>query len=103
MKREGFIQLISIILSGVQIKMPIFEFRCIQCGNIFEKLFKTHDEKVEIQCPGCKSESFERVISKTNYVMGSGKGGARPTPKITSRSCSTGSDCTTLELPGPDD
>ncbi|MFZ5648742.1 MAG: FmdB family zinc ribbon protein [Bacillota bacterium] len=83
--------------------MPIFEFRCIECGNLFEKLFKTHDEEVDIQCPKCKSESFERVISRTSHVMGPGKGGDRPKPKITSKSCSAGSDCMTLEIPGPDD
>ncbi len=79
--------------------MPIFEFRCLECGNIFEKLFIDGQEQVEIKCPKCNSESFDRVISKTNYVMGAGKDGKKP--KLTSRSCSPGSSCYTLELPGP--
>ncbi|MFZ5597221.1 MAG: FmdB family zinc ribbon protein [Bacillota bacterium] len=82
--------------------MPIFEFRCLKCGEIFEKLFKTSNEEVNIECPKCKSDSFERVISRTNHIMGSGKSGGKR-PSITTRSCSSGSDCTTLELPGPDD
>ncbi|MHB1041983.1 MAG: FmdB family zinc ribbon protein [Eubacteriales bacterium] len=81
--------------------MPIFEFRCLECGNLFEKLFINAKEEIEIACPKCRSGSFERVISSTNYVMRSGKGGNKP--KITSKSCSSGSDCTTLEIPGPDD
>lgn len=81
--------------------MPIYEFRCLECGNVFEKLFKKLDEEVAICCPGCKSESFERVISSTNYVMGSGKSGKKPS--VTTKSCSSGNGCTTLEIPGPDD
>ena len=28
--------------------MPIFEFRCLECGSIFEKLFMSSDEKAEM-------------------------------------------------------
>lgn len=78
--------------------MPIFEFRCAECGALFEKLFRDTDEKVELKCPTCGSETAERVISRTNYVMGTGKGGKKP--KLTTKSCGPGSSCHTLELPG---
>lgn len=78
--------------------MPIYEFRCLKCGDIFEKLFLDPNKEVEIKCPKCQSDSFERVMSSTNYAMGSGKGGNKPT--ITRKSCSSGNDCTTLEIPG---
>lgn len=81
--------------------MPIYEFRCLKCGNLFEKLFINHDQKAEITCPECQSDSFERVISSTNYVMGSGKAGK--TPVVTKKSCSSGNDCVTLEIPGHGD
>jgi putative FmdB family regulatory protein len=81
--------------------MPIYEFRCLGCGNTFEKLFKKPDEEVAICCPRCKSDSFERVISSTNYVMGSGKAGGKK-PSVTTKSCNSSSGCTTLEIPGPD-
>lgn len=81
--------------------MPIFEFRCLKCGKIFEKLFINSNEEVNIECPECKSDAFERVISSTNYVMGGGKkGGSKP--QVTTKSCSPGSGCTTLEIPGPE-
>jgi len=79
--------------------MPIFEFRCLQCGNLFEKLFLHPDERVDISCPHCHSESFERVVSRSNYAMGAGPGGKKP--KITARSCGPSSQCMTLDLPGP--
>jgi putative FmdB family regulatory protein len=79
--------------------MPIFEFRCLECSNIFEKIFLSSDEKAEIECPECRSVSFERVVSKSSYIMGMGSGGSKP--KITSKSCAPGNKCVTLDLPGP--
>lgn len=79
--------------------MPIFEFRCAKCGKLFEKLFRDSDEKVEIKCPDCGSDLVERVISKTNYAMGSGK--SKQTT-LTKRQCGTNS-CATLEIPGVGD
>ena len=79
--------------------MPIFEFRCLECSNLFEKIFLSSDEKAEIECPECRSVSFERVVSKSSYIMGMGSGGSKP--KITSKSCAPGNKCVTLDLPGP--
>lgn len=79
--------------------MPIFEFRCLKCGNIFEKLFTSAGGKVEITCPECRSDIFERVVSRTNYAISAGPGGNKP--KITTKSCGPSSRCMTLEIPGP--
>lgn len=79
--------------------MPIFEFRCLECGNLFEKLFRNNEEKVAVVCPKCQSESFERVISRSNHQMGAGKGGKKP--KLTTKSCSQGNTCATIDIPGP--
>ncbi len=78
--------------------MPIFEFRCLDCGDLFEKLFMNSDEKIDLVCPECQSMSLERVVSTTNYAVGAGSGGKQP--KITTKSCSPSNECTTLELPG---
>jgi len=79
--------------------MPIYEFKCLKCEHFFELLIMNDEDMVELECPECKSEEFERVMSATNYAMGSGAG-----PKAgvtsTSRTCSSGS-CTTYEIPGP--
>ncbi len=79
--------------------MPIYEFRCLKCGHLFEKLFVSSDEAAEVTCPECASDSFERVVSRTNYAMGVGKAGKQP--KLTSKSCGPSDKCMTLELPGP--
>jgi putative FmdB family regulatory protein len=80
--------------------MPIFEFRCLECGNMFERLFIGSDEKVDLSCPGCQSAHLERVVSRTNHSIGVGPGGNQP--RITEKSCGGGSNrCMTLDLPGP--
>jgi putative FmdB family regulatory protein len=78
--------------------MPIFEFRCMKCGNVFEKIFLKSEENVEMTCPECKSQSLERVVSRTTHVMARGAG---EKPKLTTRSCASGSSCMTLDIPGP--
>jgi len=81
--------------------MPIYEFRCLECGKLFERRFASINEKVELHCPECHSPSLERVISRVNFITRPGKGGARP--QITTKSCRPGSNCMTLDIPGAGD
>jgi len=58
------------------------------------------EDEVELRCPHCKSEEFERVLSASCHSIKSGTGeseGAR----AQTRNCPSGS-CTTYEIPGPD-
>jgi putative FmdB family regulatory protein len=78
--------------------MPIYEFKCGNCHEFFEILIMGLDDEKTVQCPKCESESFERVLSSTNYAMDAGApkaGGASQT----TRTCSSG-NCTTYEIPG---
>ena len=79
--------------------MPIFEFRCAACGEVFEKLFMSRGEEVDMACPRCRAETIERVVSRTNYSIGVGPGGNQP--RITAKSCGDSNHCMTLDLPGP--
>jgi putative FmdB family regulatory protein len=76
--------------------MPIYEFRCLKCNEVFE-ILKIKD-KVEMKCPHCGSEDFERVLSTTSYSLGFAKGESR-SPTVQSRQCASGT-CTTMEIPG---
>lgn len=78
--------------------MPIYEFRCVECDNIFEQIFTSSNDNSEIACPLCKSQSFERVVSRSNFTMSVGEGGKQP--KITTKSCGGSNQCMTLDLPG---
>ena len=79
--------------------MPIYEFRCLACENLFELLILNDDEKVEMRCPACQAEHFERVMSATHYSM-EGRSGAKAGVRSQSRTCAGGS-CTTYDIPGP--
>jgi putative FmdB family regulatory protein len=78
--------------------MPIYEFRCLKCNEVFEILMVRTEDEVEMKCPNCGSENFERVLSTTSYAIGFGKGESRG-PKVESRECASGT-CTSWNLPG---
>ena len=78
--------------------MPIFEFKCLKCNECFEFLVMTSDDPVEMRCPHCRSEEFERILSCANHRLSSGSAAGEGI-KSQSRKCSGGS-CATIELPG---
>ncbi len=65
--------------------MPIYEFRCENCGKIFEALCFTKEDEKEVKCPYCGSKEAKREYSTfgTNWgrafnlggSCGSGRGG----------------------------
>jgi len=76
--------------------MPIYEFRCLGCGHVFELLrLKKEGEGLEMKCPKCGSPEAEKVLSTIN-VSRSVSGKAKSTVK----SCGSGT-CTSFEIPGP--
>jgi putative FmdB family regulatory protein len=79
--------------------MPIYEFKCLECEKFIELLIMSSDEETELKCPDCNSRELERVLSTTNYSVGTGIG-TRPKGTVQTRSCSSGS-CTTWDIPGP--
>lgn len=86
--------------------MPIFEFKCTNCGEFVEVLVMGNSsDEDEIRCPKCDSQSFERVMSVMNHSIKEGgsssKSGASQgsSPYTQTRSCSSGS-CTTYTVPG---
>ena len=43
--------------------MPLYEYRCRDCGAMTEKLVLGSEEKVD--CPECGSKNMEKVLSAT--------------------------------------
>ena len=78
--------------------MPIYEFRCLECNECFEFLIMNKKEQVELRCPKCKSEEFERVLSVSCHSMEKGSSKSDG-PTSQTRSCPGGS-CTTYDIPG---
>ena len=46
--------------------MPIYEFKCNKCNNIFEQMCEI--KKQSIKCPKCKKES-QKIISKSSFII----------------------------------
>jgi len=53
-----------------EINMPIYEFKCENCGTTFETFLLKSEEKVF--CPNCKSENVVKLISIPNLGWSSG-------------------------------
>jgi len=48
--------------------MPIYEYRCEDCGRISEFLLIKTDELFLPQCKRCKSKKMSRVLSKVRVI-----------------------------------
>lgn len=79
--------------------MPIYEFRCLKCDECFELLVMNKSDPVEMRCPACQSEDFERVLSASCHSMG-GNSSKNERAQSQTRSCPSGT-CTTYDIPGP--
>ena len=67
--------------------MPIYEYRCSNCGHELEALQKLADAPLVV-CPSCNAQSLVKLVSASAFQLkGSGwyatdfKGGAKPSPK----------------------
>lgn len=60
--------------------MPMYEFRCLRCGERFEKLLKMQDADSDLECPKCGVKETERLLSSfaTGGSGGGGGGGCGP-------------------------
>lgn len=53
--------------------MPIFEYKCKKCGEVFELLVR---ESTKPACPKCGGKRLEKLVSGFS-VSATGKGGGR--------------------------
>ena len=43
--------------------MPIYEYRCEDCGSKFEKLVRRSQDVEELQCPSCGKSRLKQELS----------------------------------------
>ena len=43
--------------------MPIYEYRCEDCGTKFEKLVRRSPDAPEIECPSCGQKRLKQELS----------------------------------------
>ncbi|HZT37108.1 MAG TPA: zinc ribbon domain-containing protein [Bryobacteraceae bacterium] len=43
--------------------MPLYEYRCETCGNVYEQIRRISDADRDLECPDCKSANVKRLLS----------------------------------------
>ncbi|MBN2188689.1 MAG: zinc ribbon domain-containing protein [Chitinispirillaceae bacterium] len=69
--------------------MPLYEYRCSSCDNVYEELV-SGDRNKKVPCPSCGSDASEKLISVVSSITMSG---AADTP--CGSACSSASSCAT--------
>ena len=49
--------------------MPLYEFECQKCENVFEKLVMNYNNKTVAQCPECLSKITKKIISNSTFKI----------------------------------
>ncbi len=47
--------------------MPVFNYKCNNCGHDFDLLLGVGDKKEELVCTNCKSEDIQRHYSSFKF------------------------------------
>lgn len=67
--------------------MPIFEFKCLKCGEPFEVLFRSPEDKAAIACPKCGSKRANRLLSTFAGKIGNTTAGGAECGSCSATSC----------------
>jgi putative FmdB family regulatory protein len=44
--------------------MPIYEYQCLMCGEIFESFRAINDDDSKVECPVCGEKKPRRMVSR---------------------------------------
>jgi len=69
--------------------MPLYEFRCANCGATFEKRLSFSESSTQPECPHCRSLDTHKKIS--SFAAHGTSKGASATGGGSCSSCSSGS------------
>jgi putative FmdB family regulatory protein len=58
--------------------MPIYEYKCGDCGNHYEQIRRMSEADTGLECPKCRSERIRRQLSSFATTSGSSSGAALP-------------------------
>jgi len=80
--------------------MPIYEYKCKDCGKVSEFLVGVTKDAVEIKCSFCNSENLDKIfsqsfVSTSGHIIGAqgGKACCGRDERCDTPPCSDGSTC----------
>jgi len=50
--------------------MPLYEYKCNNCGEVSEFLIGVSREPEDPHCTSCGSPDIRRILSKSNFISG---------------------------------
>jgi putative FmdB family regulatory protein len=69
--------------------MPIYDYRCVECGGTYDVFHKVREVKEDVVCPACGSSKHQRLLSAPNVAVGTrSSSSSLPAP-----SCDTPGGC----------
>ena len=76
--------------------MPMFEYKCNECGTVSEILTGVSRVDPEVKCDDCDSKNVKKLISVMNFSVG----GSRATEPIAPCGAMSGETCERCEHAG---
>lgn len=77
--------------------MPIYDFRCQECGKVSEFLLSSSSDSRTLDCLGCGSQHLERLISAPSLLRDKANAPGTTccgrTERCETPPCSTGEEC----------
>jgi len=76
--------------------MPIYEFDCLKCGNVFEELVGHSEDASKLTCPSCSSRRVKKRFSLFGF-RSKGESGQTRTSSSSCAGC-TATSCASCKL-----
>jgi putative FmdB family regulatory protein len=76
--------------------MPVYDFKCQECGKVSEFLLPVLPDSKELACPGCGSKNLEKRISAPSLLRSATKSSTTccgREERCEKPPCSTGERC----------
>lgn len=69
--------------------MPVYDYRCNDCGTLYDVYHKLKEVTEDVLCPHCGSAKHKKLISASSVAVG-GKSGSS---SFSEPSCESGGGC----------
>jgi len=50
--------------------MPIYDYKCTDCGEVYDVFHKSREVIEDITCPACHSTKYKKLMSVPSISMG---------------------------------
>jgi putative FmdB family regulatory protein len=67
-------------MQNQELTMPIYEFECLDCKALFEKIVRSADAAKDVSCKNCNSGNIQKTISAGSYKL-------NPSPSLPAAGC----------------